>query len=123
MNFNEPIRRFRSIRVPDGQDGWIERMPRTWQKFFGAFAVHKNTTVVFADRFEDVIVGDYLGVADDSGPEALYRVTSRVHVAGTPRVELGIERVERPISPVSIALVSASGSKLVSPCRLTLVVG
>ena len=113
MNTSEPINRYRPIRTQDGEGGWIETLAPAYG-FFGTVKVHENRTVLFADRFEDVIVGDYLGIADDNGSEAHYRVTMRARLLGSPRVELTIERTERPISPATIFLISLSGYRLVS---------
>ncbi len=124
MALGNPLTRYRPTRTADGEGGWSESFVQATYAFFGVLKLHQNRVSVLLDWYEDVRVGDYIAVTDDTGPAAFYRVTDRQRLLGAPRAEIGLERVERPIYPVDPKyIVTASGYGLVSAGGALLIAG
>jgi hypothetical protein len=94
-----PMNRYRPTRAPDGDGGFTETLG-TPAVVFGIVEANKSSTTALFDMYEDVKIGDILGVTpEEASAEALYRVKTSARVLDTTAKELSIERMDRPVSP------------------------
>lgn len=96
--FGYPVSRYRPLRAPDGEGGFSETLGIA-TTVYGVIEFHSDKTYLMIESFEDVLVGDIVGVSDDGRPEGRYRVTQSARLGATRWRKLALERMERPIAP------------------------
>lgn len=94
-----PFNRYRPTRVSDGEGGFTETLG-TPAVIYGILESNKNQTTALIDLYEDVKIGDIIGITpEETTTEAQYRVTAFTRVLDTVIREYSLERMDRPISP------------------------
>src|SRR5689334_11832694 len=107
------ITRYRPARADDGEGGSTET-PGDAYPCWGALMFDDNTITIVIEKNEDVIMGDWIAVADESGidPDAYYRV---MEVQKSPRGsnrKLTLERMARPIWMAPLDYLLFEGERL-----------
>lgn len=97
--FKQPLDKYRPTKTTDGEGGFTDALG-TATTIYGSIEIHKETTSLVVDKDEDVIVGDFIKVAEESTmTEALYRVMDSIYTHGQRLRRLTLQRSTRPIVP------------------------